>query len=130
MKGWIRLHSFTEPTTQIFSYQPWLMHWQGQWQPAPVCEHRRQSKGFIIKLSGCDQPEIAAQYTHTQVAIPRSRLPAAEEGSYYWHDLVGCEVIDLDGNSLGTVDHLFETRCYRDHSGKQKRLIPYIPHGD
>jgi 16S rRNA processing protein RimM len=38
-----------------------------------------------------------------ELAVPRSRLPVPDEGSYYVSDLVGLEVIDEAGRTVGVV---------------------------
>ena len=41
--------------------------------------------------------------------VARDALPETEPGEFYWADLVGLEVVDVEAGRLGTVDHLFET---------------------
>ena len=47
-----------------------------------------------------------------QVAVPRSQLPVLSkngEDGYYWSDLIGLEVVNLQGEELGKVTGLLET---------------------
>jgi 16S rRNA processing protein RimM len=43
------------------------------------------------------------------IAVPRSSLPAQDEGEYYWADLIGLTVINEAGETLGVVAELLET---------------------
>ena len=62
-----------------------------------VVEGRKRSGGrLVIKL---DRPVTRG----VELTVPRSRLPAPEEGSYYVFQLVGLEVVDEDGRRLGVV---------------------------
>ena len=56
------------------------------------------------------------------------QLPAAQPGEYYWSDLQGLEVVTLQGESLGTVDHLLETGAndVLVVTGERERLIPFV----
>jgi 16S rRNA processing protein RimM len=38
-----------------------------------------------------------------EIAVPRSELPAPDEGSYYVSDLVGLDVVEEGGERLGTI---------------------------
>jgi 16S rRNA processing protein RimM len=74
-------------------------------------------------------------YKGLQIAVPRESLPKlpdnGEEG-YYWSDLIGSEVVNLNNETLGTVIGLLETGTndvlrVQDSSNKKKELlIPFI----
>jgi 16S rRNA processing protein RimM len=63
------------------------------------------------------------------VAVTREALGEAGEGSMYWVDLVGLEVVDQGGKSLGKVEGLFETgdTSVLVVAGSRETLIPFIP---
>ncbi|MFW5855286.1 MAG: ribosome maturation factor RimM, partial [Thermodesulfobacteriota bacterium] len=41
--------------------------------------------------------------------IERSALPEPEEGAWYRKDLIGLDVIGIDGVHIGRIEHIFET---------------------
>lgn len=51
------------------------------------------------------------------------------EDEFYWDDLIGLKVIDVDREDLGKVVGLIETGAndVLVVSGDRERLIPYIP---
>jgi 16S rRNA processing protein RimM len=59
--------------------------------------------------------------------VELGELPVAEEGEYYWVDLIGAEVVDAAGGPLGTVRALLETGAndVLVVAGEQERLIPF-----
>ncbi len=63
-----------------------------------------------------------------EVGICPDQLPAAEPGEYYWRDLEGLEVSNLQGERLGVVDHLMETGAndVLVVRGERERLIPFV----
>ena len=63
-----------------------------------------------------------------EIAVPREQLPELAENEYYWSDLQGLTVVNLDGIELGEVSHLFETGANPVVvvKGERERLIPYI----
>jgi 16S rRNA processing protein RimM len=80
-------------------------------------------------LQGCDDRDAAAALMDTTVAIKREQLPQAQAGEYYWTDLQGLRVINLEGVELGTVSHLLETGANDVlvvKKGREERLIPFV----
>jgi 16S rRNA processing protein RimM len=50
------------------------------------------------------------------------------KGEYYWADLEGLRVVNLEGVEFGTVSHLFETGANDVlvvTDGERERLIPF-----
>ncbi len=58
--------------------------------------------------------------------------PVLEEGEYYWHDLIGLEVINQDGINLGNISKICETGANDvlviNGTGENKKrlLIPLV----
>jgi 16S rRNA processing protein RimM len=61
------------------------------------------AKGLICRIGGIGDRTQAEKLKGTGLYIPRDRLPAAEDGSYYHADLVGLSVVTEDGRALGAV---------------------------
>ena len=109
VKGWVKVHSYTAEMADIFSYQPLYIK-QGQgWVSLKVVHYQLQAKGLIAQFEQISDRDAALKFTGTEIAVHRSQLPVLDEGEYYWSDLEGLTVVTLAGNTLGTVDHLFET---------------------
>ncbi|HEX7403264.1 MAG TPA: ribosome maturation factor RimM, partial [Usitatibacter sp.] len=54
-----------------------------------------------------------------------------DDGTMYWVDLVGLEVVDEGGTILGTVEALFETgetsvMVVRESAAGAERMIPFV----
>jgi len=109
LKGWVKVHSDTSPRENIVRYSPWWLGQRGQWKAVKVIDGRPQGKTIIARLEGFDDPESAGLLTGAEVAIDRAVLPDAIEGEYYWADLIGLKVMDVQGKQLGVVLRLFET---------------------
>ncbi|QGM81556.1 ribosome maturation factor RimM [Otariodibacter oris] len=135
IRGWLRLYSSTEYSESIFDYQPWFLNIKGQWQEVELETWRYHNNDLIVKLVGTDDRESAQLLTNMEIGVDLSCFPKLEEGDYYWHDLIGCEVINLDGYNMGKVTELMETgsndvlvvqASSKDAFGKQERLIPFL----
>jgi len=130
VKGWVKIFSYTNPRENILSYSPWLIYIDGDWKPIKVIEGRRHGKGVIAHLDGYDDTESIRSIIDVDIAVYRHQLPALSAGEYYWADLVGLNVVTVDGFELGIVDHLFATGANDVLVVKndRERLIPFVPH--
>lgn len=129
VRGWVKVFSHTQPRENILSYATWYLKMQGSWVARELETGRIHGKGIVAKLRGCDDRDAAATLMRCDVAIHRDQLPQAAPGEYYWADLEGLRVTNLQGVELGVVEHLLETGANdvlvvkRD---QEERLIPFV----
>ena len=129
VRGWLKVYSNTQPRDNILRYERWQIGHLGQWHAAVLEEGRSHGKGIVAKLQGCDDRDAAAALLGLEIAIQREQLPPAEDGEYYWADLVGLAVSNTEGVALGRVDHLLETGANDVLVVQQdevERLIPFV----
>ena len=74
----------------ILAYQPWSLGEEKS--PAEIIGGRKQGKGLVALLPGCEGRDQAARLVGQQIFVGREQLPPAAEGEYYWSDLEGLEV--------------------------------------
>src|SRR3954471_6313428 len=74
VKGWVRIHSYTDPPENIFEYDDWLMSRAGEWSAVELVDGRMTNKGVLVKLAGIDTPEEARLLAGTDIGVPRSQL--------------------------------------------------------
>lgn len=129
VRGWVRLYSYTEPRDNILSYAKWYLRRQDRWVAVTLADGRGQGKSVVAHIKGYDDRDAAASLVGTTIAILRNQLPATAEGEYYWSDLIGLRVVNLQGVELGTVADLMETGAndVLVVEGERERLIPYTP---
>lgn len=129
VRGWVKVFSHTQPRNNILSYPIWYLRQGGDWVAAELVEGRPQGKGIVARIKGYDDRDQAAALLKCEIAILREQLPKASPGEYYWADLEGLKVINVEGVELGVVDHLMETGANDVlviQQGEVERLIPYI----
>lgn len=129
VRGWVKVYSYTAPRENILSYASWHLRRQEGWVPVQLAGGRGQGKGVVAHLKGYDDRDAAAALVGTTIAVRRSELPEAAEGEYYWSDLIGLKVLNLQGVELGIVAALMETGAndVLVVEGERERLIPYTP---
>lgn len=128
VKGWLKVHSYTEPREAILDYKDWLLLRDEDRQAVRLAEGERQGKTIIARFDGVDDRDDAATYVGNDIGVARERLPDTGRGEYYWADLEGLRVVHSDGRVLGEVSHLLATGAndVLVVRGDQEILIPFV----
>lgn len=131
VKGWMKIFSFTDPRKNILSYSPIYISRKGEWVEAKVAGGRVQGKGVVIGLVDVTDPDQVLPLIGSELAIKKEQLKPAGNGQFYWSELIGLTVTNLDDAVLGQVDSLFETGArdvllVKDKAQKIERLIPFV----
>ena len=137
IKGWLKIHSFTEPGPNILDYQPLLMQRDDGWEAIEIDQSRQHGKGLVVHLVGCDDRDQAQLLVRRELACDASRLPALQGQDYYWRDLEGLDVYVQQESAqllLGRIDHLFATgandvmvvRATEQSVDSRERLLPWM----
>ena len=129
VRGEVKLESFTDPDSAIAGYQPWMLRDAGGGErPCEGVRVRVGAKGLIATIPGIDDRETADASRGTDVLVPRSALPPPAPGEYYWVDLEGLRVVNLEGVAFGTVSHVFSTGANDVLAvhGERERMVPFL----
>ena len=130
IRGESKLESWTRPRAAIFQHQPWILRDpQGRERELSGVRGRESSKFLVATLPDVTDRDVVEAMRGSEIYVPRSALPPARPGEYYWVDLEGLRVTTVDGVSLGTVSHVFETGSNdvlvaRDD--ERERMIPFV----
>lgn len=97
---------------------------------AKVVGGQVQGKGIVMGLSNITDRDQVTALVGSELAIKNTQLVPAEDGEFYWSDLIGLTVINTQQQTLGTVDHMLETGAHDVlvviDENKQERLIPFV----
>jgi 16S rRNA processing protein RimM len=135
VKGWLKVHSFTEDQEAILDYFPWSLKLGNNLQTVEITDWRRHNKGLVVKVNDINDRDQAQALVHSEILVDIATLPQLPEGEFYWRDLIGMQVVTDKGYDLGQVSDLLETGSNdvlvvkanrNDGFGKKERLIPYI----
>jgi 16S rRNA processing protein RimM len=122
VKGWVKVHPYTETPESLLAYPKWWVGNEADWQELQVEKAEVHHQSVAAKLAGCEDRDAAALYRGRQIAISRELFPEAGENEFYWADL-----IEQD-EDLGTVAEVFETGAndVLVVKGDRERLIPFL----
>jgi len=101
IQGEVRLKSFCADPAAIADYAP--LTTQDGARSFTIKLTKSLNGAFAARLSGIPTREAAEALKGTQLFAPRERLPALPDDEFYHSDLVGLDVVDTGGASLGKV---------------------------
>ena len=128
VKGYITVNSFTEPRENILQYTNWHIHQDNIWLPLTLRDSLVNIKHVLVKVENyCEREEVAA-LTNREIAIHSKQLPELAAGEYYWHQLLGMQVVTTSGHVLGEVKEILATGAHDVLviQGSRRHLVPYV----
>ena len=92
---------------------------------------RRAHKNFdLLTFEGHTSINDVEKYRDGILRVPDEDLGELEEGEFYYHEIIGCTVVDQEGREIGKVTEVLETGAndvwaVKPPEGKM-HYIPYI----
>lgn len=132
VSGWVRIHPFGDDPSSWRKMAQWCIGVEPDgdaWQEVAVRGLRMQGAGWVAKLEGVDDRTAAERLDGWYIGAPRDTMPTTAKNEFYWGDLVGLEVKNEHGESLGKVDSLIETGAHQVlvvKDGTTERLLPFV----
>ena len=120
VKGWVHIQPHSADTRALLESQDWYLlppearfgrGFSAFTGPVRVrvAEIKVHADGIVARLDGMSDRNGAESLKGARIHVPRSAFPPAEEGEYYWVDLIGLEVVNREGVHLGVVRDLLPT---------------------
>ena len=123
IKGWFRVQAYSAQPEALFSSKRWFVqpsergaqHFEGA-ATLRIQEAKTHSDHVVARAHDCLDRNAAELLKGARVFVARSSFPTPLEDEFYWVDLVGLEVINRQGESLGVVEEILS-------SGAQSVLV-------
>ncbi|MBT4183142.1 MAG: ribosome maturation factor RimM [Nitrosomonadales bacterium] len=128
IKGWLKVKVFTEKVETLEDYKEWFISSdEKNWSKIRVENVKINQNRMMVKFEEIDDRTSADGYRKYWVGILKESLPKLDGNEFYWNDLIGCEVQNINGFLFGTVSGFIETGAndVLVVEGEKQRLIPY-----
>jgi len=120
VKGWLKLLPHSSEPQALLDAKVWFLQApEARYRPGfsafkgvvavQVEQAKLHSDALVAKLVGLDERNAAEALKGARIFLPRSAFPAPGTDEYYWVDLIGLEVLNREGLSLGQVRDLMAT---------------------
>jgi 16S rRNA processing protein RimM len=98
--------------------------------PVTIKSRRHHNDGMLLAFEEFGDKEALEQVRNLPLFVHVSEIPALPAGEYYQHQLLGLDVLEEDGNALGTLAEILSTGAndvyvVREADGKEL-LLPAI----
>jgi len=138
LQGWVRIKPHSAEADALLHAKTW---WLGnpelpqQLRDVDMMQAKSHSGDVVARLVGVGDREAAEALRGTVVQISRKHFPTLDDGEYYWVDLIGLDVENLQGERVGKVDGLMDNGAHPilrvsapgDAPDLQKEmLIPFV----
>jgi 16S rRNA processing protein RimM len=128
VNGWLKVYSYTEKIESFLKYKKlFFSKDQENWLEINVKDIKLHGKTIIASFLEIANRTQAESFKDYLIGVRKNLLPKLKEDQYYWSDLIGCEVLNLENISFGLVDTFIKTGANDVIVVKndKERLIPY-----
>ena len=127
--GELKVKPFSGDPQKLADFSHVLYQENKQTQRVAILACRCHEGMAYVMLEGVANRDEADKWRGRTLMVDRSALPALPQDEYYINDLVGCEVLDETGLSLGTLNDVLQPGAndvYSIQTPKGTVLIPAI----
>lgn len=136
VQGWLRVHPFGDDPEAWRKMPQWWLSADvdapaGSWKAHGLEAVKLHGDGVVAKLAGIDDRDASEALGSCYFGAPRDALPPPAQDEYYWADLIGLVVMNMQDQPLGRVKSLIETGANQVlvvADGEHERLLPFVEH--
>jgi 16S rRNA processing protein RimM len=126
--GWVRIAPLADGDVLLQSKRWWLLD-TGAERLVEVVQAKRHAGNIVAKWEGCEGKDSADACKGMRVGVSRAEFKPLAPDEYYWHDLLGVQVVNRTGEELGKVVALGEHgqgQWLEVAVGDKRRMIPLV----
>jgi 16S rRNA processing protein RimM len=101
VKGEVVIRSYTADPLAVADYGP--LSTDGSDRTFVIDAARATPKGVVARVAGVSDRNAAEALRGVKLYVSRDAMPEAEDGSFYFMDLVGLSTVDVDGQEFGKI---------------------------
>lgn len=109
--GWVRIKSYSAEADALLHAKTWWLD-KPELRDVDMLQSKIHGGDVVAQLMGVADRDAAEKLKGTSVQIPRSHFPALSDDEFYWVDLIGLDVQNLQGETLGVVSSLMENGAH------------------
>ena len=137
--GWVRIRPFSEDADALLKVKTWWLD-KPALHDVDVQQVKLHGGDVVARLVGVTDRNVAEALKGAAVFIPQSHFPVLSDDEFYWTDLIGLEVENLQGEHLGKVTDMMSNgpqsilriqpvaavEAPPEEDAAQERLIPFV----
>lgn len=134
IKGWVRIKPYSADADAMLHAKTWWLD-KPELHDVEAMQAKIHGEDVVAQLMGVADRNAAESLKGAVVQVRRSHFPPLSNDEYYWVDLIGLAVENLQGDHLGSVVDLMDNGAHPilrvaapvQGEDKQKEwLIPFV----
>ncbi|MGZ3239448.1 MAG: ribosome maturation factor RimM [Burkholderiaceae bacterium] len=138
LNGWVRIKPYSTDADALLHAKTWWLD-KPELRDVDMMQAKYHSGDVVAQLMGVSGRDAAEALKGATVQISRSLFPPLADDEFYWVDLIGLSVENLQGEHLGLVRDLMDNGAHpilcvtapdaqNSEKPKQECLIPFVDH--
>lgn len=111
IQGWVRVKPYSADADALLGAKTWWLD-KPELRDVEMMQAKSHSGDVVAKLMGVAGRDAAEALKGAVVQIARSHFPALSDDEFYWVDLIGLAVENMQGESLGVVSDLMDNGAH------------------
>ena len=131
IKGLVKVRPDTDDPERFLDLESVFVKQGEAYTEMPVDEVSVREDGVYLRLNGVHDRDAAEKQRDLMLYVDRAHAVELGEDETFICDLIGCKVIDLQGNELGTVKDVLQpggNDVYVIKTPKGEMLLPALKH--
>jgi len=135
VQGWVRIRPYSPDAGALLQVRTWWVD-KPELHDIDMCQAKLHGDDLVAQLVGVASRDAAEALKGSVVQISRRRFPALADNEYYWVDLIGLEVVNMQGVRLGHVSDMLDNGAHpvlrvavsdnNDAEKARELLIPFV----
>ncbi|WP_329604367.1 ribosome maturation factor RimM [Undibacterium griseum] len=138
VRGWVKIRPYSRDADAMLSAKNWWIN-KPELRSIERLEAKNHGEDVVACLVGVADRSAAEALKGAVVSISRKLFPALGKDEFYWVDLLGLSVENLEGQPLGIVRDLMDNGAHpilrvaahdvpETELHKHEILIPFVDH--
>jgi 16S rRNA processing protein RimM len=134
LDGGLKIAPYSNDASALLAAREWWFDVKGAMRSFDVIGAKVHGSTVTARLVGIVDRDAAEALKGARISVTRRAFPVTDDDEYYWVDLIGLAVVNLEGVALGEVAELLDNGAHptlivreTSHDGKTvERLIPFV----
>lgn len=111
IQGWVRIRPYSLDADALLHAKTWWLD-KPALRDVDMLQAKIHGEDVVAKLMGVADRNAAEALKGASVQIRRSHFPPLDNDEFYWVDLIGLSVENLEGEVLGEVADLMDNGAH------------------
>lgn len=111
IQGWVRIRPYSADADALLHAKTWWLD-KPEFRDVEVLQAKTHSGDTVARLMGVADRNAAEALKGATVQVSRRYFPVLDNDEYYWVDLIGLAVENLQGEILGQVADLMDNGAH------------------